>query len=46
MLLSVSEKCLSEIETLTCWIYQEEFSNDECIVQHYDETNSTQKSFT
>ena len=37
MLSSLTEENPSQVESLTCWICQEEFSSEACIVQHYED---------
>ena len=37
MLFSFTEENSSQVESLTCWICQEEFSSEACILQHYDD---------
>ena len=33
----LSEDNLSQVESLTCWICQKEFSCKACVIQHYEE---------
>ncbi|KAL9972390.1 hypothetical protein ACROYT_G018677 [Oculina patagonica] len=37
MFVSTTEENLGQVESLTCWICQEEFSSKACIIQHYDD---------
>ena len=37
MLLSVTEENSIQVESLTCWICQEEFSSRACLIKHYDD---------
>ena len=37
MLLSSTEENLSQVESLTCWICQEEISSEACLIQHYND---------
>ena len=37
MLMSSTEEDLSQVESLTCWICQKEFSREACLIQHYDD---------
>ena len=37
MLLVTTEENLSQVEIHTCWICQKEFSNETCLIKHYDE---------
>ena len=37
MLMSSTEENLSQVESLTCWICQKEFSREPCLIQHYDD---------
>ena len=37
LLFSSTEENLSQVESLTCWICQEELSNQPCLIQHYDD---------
>ena len=37
MLFTSTEENLSQVESLTCWICQEEFSRETCLMQHYDD---------
>ena len=34
---SSTEENLSQVESLTCWICQKEFSRGACLMQHYDD---------
>ena len=36
-LFSVTEENSSQVESLTCWICQEEFSSETSLIQHYDD---------
>ena len=36
-LFSLTQENLIQVESLTCWICQEEFSRKTCLVQHYDD---------
>jgi len=36
-LFSSTAENLSQVESLTCWICQEEFSNETCLIHHYDD---------
>ena len=33
----LTEETLREVESLTCWICQEEFSSGASLIQHYDD---------
>lgn len=35
--LSLSEENSTQVEILTCWVYQEDVASETCIVQHYDD---------
>ena len=37
VLSSLTEENSSQVESLTCWICQKEFSSEACVIQHYDE---------
>ena len=37
MLSSLTEENSSEVESLTCWICQKEFTSEACVMRHYDE---------
>ena len=37
ILFSSTEENSSQVESLTCWICQEEFSSEEFLIKHYDE---------
>ena len=34
---SLNEESSSQVESLTCWICQKEYSSEACVIQHYDE---------
>ena len=36
-LFSLTEENSSQVESLTCWICQEELSSETCLIQHYDD---------
>ena len=36
MLFTSTEENLSQVTSLTCWICQEEFTRETCLMQHYD----------
>ena len=37
VLSSLTEENSTQVESLTCWICQKEFSSEACVIQHYDE---------
>ena len=37
VLSSLTEENSSQVDSLTCWICQKEFSSEACVIQHYDE---------
>ena len=37
VLSSLTEENSSQVESLTCWICQKEFSSEACVLRHYDE---------
>ena len=37
VLSSLTEESSNQVESLTCWICQKEFSSEACVIQHYDE---------
>ena len=37
VLSSLTEENSSQVESLTCWICQKEFSSEACVMRHYDE---------
>ena len=37
VLSSLTEENSSEVESLTCWICQKEFTSETCVMRHYDE---------
>ena len=37
MLLFLTEENSSQVEIHTCWICQKDFSNETCLIKHYDE---------
>ena len=37
LLFSSTEENLSQAESLTCWICQEELGSESCLTQHYDD---------
>ena len=37
VLSSLTDENSSQVESLTCWICQKEFSSEACVIQHYDE---------
>ena len=37
MLVSSTEENLSQVESLTCWICEKEFSREPFLIQHYDD---------
>ena len=37
----LTEQNSREVESLTCWICQEELSSETCLIQHYDDHMGT-----
>ena len=33
----LTEENVTQVESLTCWVCQEEFSSRACLIQHYDD---------